>query len=65
MNTDETIREAFARMGVELTRKHGFTNGFEACSQYGYCLADGFETREQAETHTLNYYRERMNLITQ
>jgi len=61
------IRECYNKMNQKLSSPSLFSNGkyFDALSQYGYCLQDGFSSELDAEQFVINYYRDRMNLIRQ
>lgn len=66
MTDEQKIINCFKEMGVELARRDRFTvNTWEALSQYGYCLMDNFKTEQEARQFTLDYYKQRMNLINQ
>lgn len=65
INIEKEIRECFDRMGISLAEVGPVKRGWQANSQYGYCLKAGFETKTEAEKYTLAYYAERMQLIRQ
>ena len=54
-------------MGHSLSEIMPFSQGqkWQALSQYGYVLAEDFNTREEANQYTIKYYMTRMNLVRQ
>lgn len=65
--TKYEIEDEFKRMGNSLSEVMPFSQGqkWQALSQYGYILAEDFNTREEANQYTIKYYMTRMNLIRQ
>lgn len=61
------IEDEFKRMGNSLSELMPFSKGqkWQSLGQYGYILADNFNTQEEANQYTINYYMTRMNLIRQ
>lgn len=62
------IEDEYKRMGNSLSEIMPFSNGkfWQALSQYGYPLKDGFTSEKEANNYALNYYKNgRMHLIRQ
>lgn len=62
------IEDEYKRMGNSLSEKMPFSNGkyWQALSQYGYPLKDGFTSEKEASNYALNYYKDgKMHLIRQ
>jgi len=66
MTIEQEIRNNFKELGAELARKDFFgSNKFESLSQYGYSLMSNFNTKEEAEKYTIDFYSKRIHLIRQ
>jgi hypothetical protein len=65
---EQEIRDCYASMKQPLTCVSMFSEGkfFDALSQYGYCLEDGFTSVEDAEQFVIDHYAgENMKYIRQ
>lgn len=64
LTTEEEIRDTYQRQGVELATRNNLFNKWSANSQYGYTF-EWFDTKEDAERFSLDYYLARGHLINQ